>query len=276
MNLVNSYNKLDDAQLSFEFLESLNDVSQCQFSYRKIQQRAIAFLQKEFRVNAVACDVSIGVKKYKSAVAGIRKNSRSSKLSAKSFESVILEIYTDREKCFNYCANANKINQSIEKLMLKKEALEAIIRKNEPELQVKDDLFLDMATYHYEQSQNREYQKLMHELLNLKNTLNVGGRLENISLQQVANNLFLVVPEKLILVEECAHNWGLVYFDCDLNFRVVREPVWQEVELNSQQNLIFNIANAAKRSVLFTHGVKVDSSNSIQFLAPPRQRRKKN
>ena len=39
-----------------------------------------------------------------------------------------------------------KINSLIEKLVVEKEALEAIIRKKEPHLQSKDDLFADFPT----------------------------------------------------------------------------------------------------------------------------------
>ncbi|MBQ9788648.1 MAG: hypothetical protein IJW31_03515 [Lentisphaeria bacterium] len=261
---------MDTNQLSFDFLEDIDEINQYHFPYRKIQQRAIGFLQKEFKSHALACDVPLGIKNYKSPVVGLRK------ISKKNISSIIVEIFTDRDKCFNSCANANKINMLIEKLVLEKEALEAIIRKNEPHLQSKDDLFADFPTYHYEKSSNPDYKKLIHELNNLKHTLNFGGRLENIGCSEVANEMYLLVPEKLILPDECANNWGLIYFDRDLKMSLVREAKKQEVDPIRQQNLIFNVAFAAKKNVLFSHGVKVVGKNTIKFLAPPKQRRKLN
>ena len=261
-------------QLSFDFLEDIDNINQYHFPYRKIQQRAIGFMQKEFKVHAIACDVPLGIKNYKSPLVGVRKVSKSKQ--GKNFESIIIEIFTDRDKCFNFCANANKINSLIEKLVLEKEALEALIRKNEPHLQSKDDLFADFPTYHYERSTNKDYKHLVHELNNLKHTLNYGGRLENIALGEVANKMYLLVPDKLILPEECANNWGLIYFDHDLKMFLEREAKRQEVDLIRQQNLIFNVAHAAKKNVLFSHGVKISGTKNIKFLAPPKQRRKLN
>ncbi len=261
-------------QLAFDFLEDIDEINHYHFPYRKIQQRAIGFLQKEFRVHAVACDVPLGIKNYKSPVVGLRKISKSKQ--GQNVESIIVEIYTDRDKCFNFCANANKINALVEKLILEKEALEAIIRRTEPHLQSKDDLFADFPTYHYEKSKNPDYKKLLHELNNLKHTLNYGGRLENIACNEVANKMYLLVPEKLILADECANNWGLIYFDRDLNLSLVRDAKKMEVDPIRRQNLIFNVALAAKKNVLFSNGVKLIGKKSVKFLAPPKQRRKSN
>lgn len=265
---------MEISQLSFDFLEDIDNMNQYHFPYRKIQQRAIGFLQKEFKVHAIACDVPLGIKNYKSPLVGLRKTSKS-KLG-KNIESIVVEIYTDRDKCFNSCANANKINSLVEKMILEKEALEAIIRKNEPHLQSKDDLFADFPTYHYELSQNQDYKRLIHELNNLKHTLNYGGRLENIGCNEVANKMYLLVPDGLILPEECANNWGLIYFDKDLKMTLIREAKKQETDFVKQQNLVFNVALAAKKNVLFSHGVKLSGKNSIKFLAPPKSRRKLN
>ena len=88
-------------QLSFDFLEDIDNINQYHFPYRKIQQRAIGFLQKELRVHALACDVPLGVKNYKSPLVGVRRISKSK--HGKNFESIIIEIFTDRDKCFNFC-----------------------------------------------------------------------------------------------------------------------------------------------------------------------------
>ena len=57
---------------------------------------------------------------------------------------------------------------------------------------------------------------------------------------------------------------------------LAREAKRQEVDLIRQQNLIFNVALAAKKNVLFSLGVKINGSKDIKFLAPPKQRRKLN
>ena len=57
---------MDTNQLSFDFLEDIDEINQYHFPYRKIQQRAIGFLQKEFKSHALACDVPLGIKNYKS------------------------------------------------------------------------------------------------------------------------------------------------------------------------------------------------------------------
>lgn len=118
---------------------------------------------------------------------------------------------------------------AIHELRAEKEALEAEIRRTEPELGSTDDLFSDFRVWNYAASRNRDYLKLRRRLEKLQHALHQGSRLEHIRHTGVADYCYLAVPENLVAPDEIAAGWGLVYLEPGRKFRLVREAEEQAI-----------------------------------------------
>ena len=74
-------------------------------------------------------------------------------------KTVIVEIRHDREQCWPDCAAKNKLLPILRREKEKRKEFEAVIRVNEPELKLDDNLFPEYENWNYAYSNNKEYHK---------------------------------------------------------------------------------------------------------------------
>ena len=188
-------------------------------------------------------------------------------------KTIIVEIRQGRGDCWPDCAGSAELLPLLRELKERKTALEAVIRKEEPELRDTDILFEEYATWRYSESSNKEYHACLRRLERTEKSLYSGSRFDKIRSAYVANELYLAAPEGTITPEELADGWGLLLVDANLSVREVKMPDKWDCSEKSQLHLIQNIASRCAGPVCFAQGVSLDRDGTPLFLPPPRKRR---
>ena len=177
-------------------------------AHRELQQLCFGFLWS-LNPDAAAMRVPARFHKYQVTAAGFWRGETGRNRSVE--RTAVVVLYERFEHCFADCADRDARLAAIHELRAEKEALEAEIRRTEPELGSTDDLFSDFRVWNYAASRNRDYLKLRRRLEKLQHALHQGSRLEHIRHTGVADYCYLAVPENLVAPDEIAAGWGLVY-----------------------------------------------------------------
>lgn len=238
-----------------------------------LRQAALAFLTAQ---NPDAAALTVPVRRYKYQVAAAALWLETGAKQKNCRKTAIVEVYDRRDRCFANCAERNKLLDAIHQLRQDRADLEEEIRRTEPHLADTDDLFSEYRTWHYERSANPRYRKLMQQMERLQHAIYRGSRLEHIRCANVADYLYLAVPEGELLQDECAAGWGLIYIYPDGSLKLIRPAEPQKCTENGRQLLAWNIAAAAMSDVLFSHGIHRSAETGISISRPPRRRRKWN
>lgn len=96
-------------------------------------------------------------------------------------------------------------------LRKEREEVQAQIRHDEPELREMDVLFEELAMWRYELSSNKRYSEIESRLGVLERCLYKGTRLEHLSGEPLAEQLYLAVTPGLITSDELREDWGLLW-----------------------------------------------------------------
>jgi hypothetical protein len=150
--------------------------------------------------------------------------------------------------------------------------VEAKIRADEPQLRDSNALFEEYAVWRYEDSRNRRYHQLRRAISRVERSLYDGTSFERIRSAQLADHLYLAVPEGLVEGSELADGWGLLWIADDLTIRVVVAAEARESLPTNRFHLVQNIAAAAKLSELLANGVAYRAGDVI-LTRPMRRRR---
>jgi len=118
-----------------------------------------------------------------------------------------------REDCWPECSNAEEIAYEIASLRTERESVEAEIRASEPDLRDREILFEELSIWKYELSANTRYHEIQERIAALELMLYRGTRMEHISENPIAEQLYLVVNEGMLKPEEIREDWGLIYIN---------------------------------------------------------------
>ena len=239
-------------------------------SHGDLTQLALGFLCS-LHPEAVALQVPARLRKYQVTAAGFWRGEGK---GARNVEkTAVVVLYEKFDHCFADCADRDRQLAAIHELRAEKNSLEELIRRTEPELGSRDDLFVEFRSWNYAGSRNAEYQKLRRRLEKLQHTLHQGSRLEHIRATGVADYCYLAVPAGLVASDEIAAGWGLVYLGPGRKFELVREAEVQEIVTpEGRQILAQNIAVAAAGAVRFAAGVDCPANGEVAFRRLPRKR----
>ncbi len=187
---------------------------------------------------------------------------------------VLVEVYSRRSECIPECAGRTAVMEELDLLKEQRAALEEVIRREEPELRVNDELFEEIRSFDYTRSSNSEYHKVCKRIRSLEQSLYRGTPMELLAKANVSDYMIAAVPENMISLREVPDSWGLWYIREDKSVYEVKEPVRQECTAASRHHLVQNIGHCALSSVLFAHGVKVRADGKVRFTRQPKARRK--
>lgn len=179
----------------------------------------------------------------------------------------IVQCHAEREECWPDCIRSQEILPQLKDLKAQLAAVEAQIRREEPELRDANTLFEEYAEWHYEESRNRRYLQLRHAIRKMEHGLYHGTKFERIRSAQLADHLYLAVPAGLVERAELADGWGLLWIQDDLEVTVVHEPEERDCLPMNRMHLVQNIAAAAKPPTLRYNGVRA-ARGEVVFVRP--------
>ena len=189
---------------------------------------------------------------------------------------VVVEARISRNDCWPECSDSEVILPSYREIQANRRSLEESIRKNEPFLLDSDVLFPEIEYWNYEDTENPEYKPCLEKLAEFESALYRGSRFERIRQGEVANELYLAVPEGLIDPDELAEGWGLLYVYPDMHVELIRKAVHYECPLEHMLHLSQNIAASSLRDVLFAHGIYQEPDGKTSYRRPPKLRSREN
>ena len=175
--------------------------------------------------------------------------------------------------CWPECSGSEEILPELRREQEHRQELEAEIRVQEPHLRDSDVLFAEIEYWNYEGTSNPAYRECLCRIRSYEKALYRGSRFERIHRANVANELYLAVPEGLIHPDELAEGWGLLYVSRNLKVEVVKTAQWIECPQENMLHLSQNIAASSLHDVLFAHGISLTAGGGVQFHCPPRRRR---
>ncbi|OGV66833.1 MAG: hypothetical protein A3K18_30300 [Lentisphaerae bacterium RIFOXYA12_64_32] len=187
---------------------------------------------------------------------------------------VIVQCHTEREDCWPDCIRSKEVLPQLRGYKEQLAQFEEQIRKDEPHLRDSNTLFEEYAEWNYEKSDNRDYHNVKRAIEKMEHSLYHGTKFERIRSAQLADHLYLAVPVNVVLREELADGWGLIWVDDNLNVEVVGEPEDRECLPSNRMHLVQNIGAAAKRATLFSCGVHRTAKEEVALVQPPRGHRR--
>ncbi len=228
----------------------------------------------------LAMSVSTRSTQYKADIAAFwNQKVRNSKAKKpyqvlKPKRTMIIECYTEREECWPDCAHSRNLAADIKQWKQRKHELESQIRSHEPELREDNVLFSEYTEWRYESSANPEYHQALKKIKELESALLKGTRLEKIRDSGLADEFYLAVPENVIMPEELADSWGLLWVREDMSTEIKKPAGAGECSVDNRMHLVQNIAAAATSDVLFTAGIREnktsENANKTVLVRPPR------
>ena len=187
-------------------------------------------------------------------------------------KTVLIETRTTRFSCWPECSTPEEIAAELRRERELQKEIEAEIRRTEPHLLDTGVLFPEIEYWDYEETVNPAYKECLGRIRNYETALYQGSRFERLRRANVANELYLAVPEGLLKPEEVAQGWGLLYVSRKLKISVVKQADRVECPQENMLHLSQNIAASSLNDVLFAHGIGIASNGNVQFRRPPHRR----
>ncbi len=238
----------------------------------ELKRAALGWLVTQ-KPDAIGVMVPTRISKYCADIAAFWSVGKRGKLLPK--KTLIIETRNNREECWPDCSrHEGLLNQLKEAKELKRE-IEAKIRRNEPGLKDTDNLFNEYESWRYKESKNREYHRCLKEIDKLERAVYNGSFFEQLRRAEVADYLYLAVPEDTVHADELADSWGLIYVKPDLSAELVKTAEFWDCPVERKMHLAQNIAITCRKSILFSMGIR-EGASSIPFFTPiPHRRRGK-
>ena len=189
-------------------------------------------------------------------------------------KTVIVEIRNNREHCWPDVGTKDELLGLLKEKKAERKELQAFIRQAEPELKMDDNLFAEYENWNYRKSRNKNYRSCLHEIDEIELALYNGSKFEKIRRAELADYLYLAVPEGEVEEHELADGWGLLYVKKDLSVVQIKEPSFWDCPMEKKHHLVQNIASSSLKDTLFANGVKINKDESVSFTKLPRRRRK--
>lgn len=187
-------------------------------------------------------------------------------------KTVLIETRTTRFSCWPECSTPEEIAAELRRERELQKEIEAEIRRTEPHLLDTGVLFPEIEYWDYEETVNPAYKECLGRIRNYETALYQGSRFERLRRANVANELYLAVPEGLLKPEEVAQGWGLLYVSRKLKITVAKPAERVECPQENMIHLSQNIAASSLNDVLFAHGIGIASNGNVQFRRPPHRR----
>ena len=241
-----------------------------QYTPKDLQRAVLAWLAS-LAPTAAAVRVPTRLAKFRADAAAFWSAPRKKRLLLPE-RTVVVEARATRASCWPECSGSEEIVPELRRVHKWREELEAEIRKNEPWLLDSDVLFPEIEYWNYSGTKNPEYAKCIARIRNYEQALYRGSRFERIQRANVANELYMAVPEGMILPDELADGWGLLYIGKKFSVTVVRKAPVRECPQENMLHLSQNIAASSLADVLFAHGIYLGVNGNTSFRRMPRRR----
>lgn len=238
---------------------------------KDLQCAALGWLAT-FRPTAAAIRVPTRLAKFRADAAAFWSTPKKNRLLQPE-KTVLIEARLTRNSCWPECSGSEEIVPELRREQAHRQALEAEIRRTEPHLLDSDVLFPEIEYWNYEGTRNPAYRESLRRIRSYEKALYRGSRFERIRRADVANELYLAVPEGLIHPDELAEGWGLLYVTRNLSVKIAKPAAWIDCPQENMLHLSQNIAASSLNDVLFAHGIGLTSGGRVQFHCPPRRRR---
>lgn len=238
---------------------------------KDLQCAALGWLAT-FRPTAAAIRVPTRLAKFRADAAAFWSTPKKNRLLQPE-KTVLIEARLTRTSCWPECSGSEEIVPELRREQEYRQELEAEIRRTEPHLLDSDVLFPEIEYWNYEGTRNPAYRESLRRIRFYEKALYRGSRFERIRRADVANELYLAVPDELIHPDELAEGWGLLYIARDLTVKVAKPAAWIDCPQENMLHLSQNIAASSLNDVLFAHGIGLTSGGRVQFHCPPRRRR---
>ena len=253
---------------------SLPEQEEVTLTNHDLQRAALAWLAS-LNPTAAAMRVPTRLAKFRAGAAAFWSSPGRHRLLQPD-KTVVVEGRLTRQSCWPECSDTETILPSYRDCQAARRALEESIREKEPYLLDSDVLFPEIEYWNYEDTENPEYKPCLEKLAEFESALYRGSRFERIRQGEVANELYLAVPEGLIEPDELAEGWGLLYVLSDLSVRLIRKAEYFDCPKEHMLHLSQNIAASSLRDVLFAHGIYQEPDGSISYRRPPKMRAREN
>lgn len=178
-----------------------------------------------------------------------------------------------RAECWPECANPEEILAEIARLRAEMQHAEKEIRSREPHLLDNNVLFEEFAVWNYGKSKNPDYQQLRSRMQSLESGLYKGTRLEKIARLNLADELYLAVPENELHPQELIAEWGLISVGKDFQVNVLRESGGHQALPEARMHLVQNMLCAGRNALLESQGFQIQNDGSSRFVKRPRCRK---
>ena len=274
----------DDYQLAFDFGNSVSDIcilnettsrtNSDVISSKELRRAIVRWLLPE-EPSGMGLMVPTRISRYQADVAAFWSKSvmRQGRKVLCPVKTVIIEVRHDRERCWPDCATKNELLPMLRVEKARRDQLETIIRRNEPELRLDDNLFLEYESWNYVHSHNKEYHQCINRINDIERSLYGGTRFDKIRQAQLADYLYLAVPTGSVHPHEVADGWGLLYVSKDFKVELIKDPEDGCCPMENKLHLVQNISTSSLKNLLFINGISVDKKGESRFVRIPRRRR---
>ncbi len=247
---------------------------------RQLRRAALRWLGENDPPAGMATQVATRLSRYRADVAAFwnravrnHKNQGPSRLLVPQ-KTALFQCFTARRECWPHCTEAEKLLPVLRELSEQLEQIKGRIRIEEPELQDDGALFEEFAEWDYKKSANPEYHRLHEQLKSYEKAVYEGTKFEQMRQAELADELYLVVPQNMVDPDELAEGWGLLWVTEDLGVELVKTPDHHECMHDNRMHLIQNIAAANSQHTLFVNGLRQRRNGEISYVKKPRGHRK--
>jgi hypothetical protein len=221
--------------------------------------------------NAIGVKVPTRISKFCADIAAFWAGSRRGQLIPR--KTMIIETRNDREECWPDCSKQEGVLKQLKEKKEFKRSLEEKIRKAEPQLKDTDNLFNEYESWRYRDTKNKDYHRCIREIDEIEHAVYNGSFFEQLRRAEVADFLYLAVPEGTVHSDELADGWGLIYIKPDLSAILIKQADFWDCPVERKIHLAHNIAITCRKSLLFSMGIRETADGKPAFTPIPHRRR---
>ncbi len=236
-----------------------------------LKRAAIGWLTTQ-KPDAIGHLVPTRISKYCADIAAFWSSGRRRLLPKKT---LVIETRNNRDDCWPDCSGHEGLLDKLKEARELKRTIEAKIRKDEPNLKDTDNLFNEYESWRFKESKNKEYHRCLKEIDKLERAVYNGSFFEQLRRADVADYLYLAVPEGAVHSDELADGWGLIYVKPDLRAELVKAAEFRDCPVEKKIHLAQNVAITCRKSLLFSMGIREGADGTPFFTPIPHRRRGK-
>lgn len=138
-----------------------------------------------------------------------------------------------------------------------RDTLEALIRKQEPELRYRKDLFSDEIVWKYDRSANEDYARLRRSIRRLARQLHGGTKFDRLRQSAMFHRHYVCATPDVARPAELPPDWGLLVMDPDTEqCRIAREAALIEADPYYRGDLVQRLARVGTRALVELIGLQ--------------------